>query len=340
MAWALLPRMKSDSGLWRSLGRCTRGVALASALSTAACGDDASPPTTSGDAVMLVDANNYTANSILTLPSIPVAAGQDVTLCWDQLTQDMQCHGVVPTTDVDLVSLLRFDNKTKPEVAHMLGVGRIRMQDFSLLVDYQTTDGSTCAQLSQLTNFGSPWDMATEFTMNPSSVYVAVFARGTTPGVGALTMVFLDPSSAESNLQVSATDGCAILDFQANLAGVTPVQMPAAGPFLVDWSMVTRDSTLEPLPRASVDQVLLGFYPGLTAQQLQEQILDLELIAAPLYRAPLTPPQQTVDLTTAVDATGTPFSGFTRTDGVWALAVMCSSCQNPAPSILTIIAPS
>jgi len=35
----------------------------------------------------------------------------------------------------------------------------------------------------------------------------------------------------------------------------------------------------------------------------------------------------------------TPFPGFTQTDGVYALAVLCDRCQVPAPVMMTILQP-
>ena len=46
-----------------------------------------------------------------------------------------------------------------------------------------------------------------------------------------------------------------------------------------------------------------------------------------------------MDLAGAKDAGGVAFPGFTQTDGVWALALLCSTCQVPAPVALTIIHP-
>jgi hypothetical protein len=35
-----------------------------------------------------------------------------------------------------------------------------------------------------------------------------------------------------------------------------------------------------------------------------------------------------------------PFAGFSRNDGIWALGLLCTTCQNPAPVVLTILEPS
>ena len=48
---------------------------------------------------------------------------------------------------------------------------------------------------------------------------------------------------------------------------------------------------------------------------------------------------RTADLSTAVErGTGAKFSGFTRSaPGVWMLGLLCSTCQNPAPVLLTVL---
>ena len=45
------------------------------------------------------------------------------------------------------------------------------------------------------------------------------------------------------------------------------------------------------------------------------------------------PPQQR-------GGSGELFTGFDRGPGVWLLALMCSTCQNPAPILLTVLEPT
>jgi hypothetical protein len=69
--------------------------------------------------------------------------------------------------------------------------------------------------------------------------------------------------------------------------------------------------------------------------------MDLELIATQLWEISLTTSGRTADLAKAKERTsGAVFPGFERKDGVWALGLMCSACQNPAPVLLSVLEPS
>ena len=47
-----------------------------------------------------------------------------------------------------------------------------------------------------------------------------------------------------------------------------------------------------------------------------------------------------VGIASAKDASGKPFAGFASSDGVWAVALMCSTCQVPAPIALAVLNPT
>ena len=86
--------------------------------------------------------------------------------------------------------------------------------------------------------------------------------------------------------------------------------------------------------------MLIGFYQGKTAADLQTMFKDIELIATTLYEVPVAIGARDVMLGDAkVRGATTPFPGFNQTDGVWALAVTCSKCQVPAPVLMTILQP-
>jgi hypothetical protein len=78
----------------------------------------------------------------------------------------------------------------------------------------------------------------------------------------------------------------------------------------------------------------------MTVADIEDQILDLELMATQMYEIGLSG-GRTADLELGLERTsGEPFSGFERSEeGVWLLALMCSSCQNPAPVVLTVLSP-
>ena len=117
--------------------------------------------------------------------------------------------------------------------------------------------------------------------------------------------------------------------------------MPAAAPWVVDWRNLTVNGQGNAFVPEAIDSVLIGYYEGMTVAQIQDDIFDLELNATTLWDVQLTG-GRTADLSTAVErGTGAPFSGFARSStGVWLLALLCSTCQNPAPVLLTVLEPA
>ena len=169
-----------------------------------------------------------------------------------------------------------------------------------------------------------------------------LFETGTTPGVGSKSMMFLEPMAASAVTSVKAMDACAgnVLTFTATLGQPMMIDAADSTKWHVDWSQLTHDSFGNPVLFNKIDKVLIGFYQGKTAADLQTMFKDIELIATTLYEVPVAIGARDVMLGDAkVRGTTTPFPGFNQTDGVWALAVTCSKCQVPAPVLMTILQP-
>ena len=291
--------------------------------------------------VLLRDEHNYQTTSSLSVPTIETAAETDLDICWTDVTSDLQCHDVAPQDDVDNVALLRFLHLSEEQVEQRLTEGQLAQSEVDGYLEYNTDHESTCAKLSSMSFFGTPIEIEEEYRESDDHRYMLLFAKGTTPGVGARSMVFLKPTAESTNTRVEAQPSCGYLEFSADLASVEPVSIPADGPWVIDWRDVTRDSQGNELAYESIDSVLVGFYEGMTPAELQKQIFDLELLATSLWKIELTG-GRTADLARAkaVDGGGS-FAGFDRDeDGTWLLGLMCSACQNPAPLVLAILEPS
>jgi hypothetical protein len=64
-------------------------------------------------------------------------------------------------------------------------------------------------------------------------------------------------------------------------------------------------------------------------------------MATSLYQVTPASGSESVDLATAKErTTGAAFSGFNAGAGVWAIGLRCSSCQNPAPVLLSVLEPT
>ncbi len=314
------------------------GLLLTLACS-AGCSSDEPPADGLEKAVAILDANNYQSQGSLTIPNIETAAGVDLDICWEEVTQNLRCHDLDPLADLDNVSFLRL-RLPQAEVEQKLVSGELRQSEIDGYLDHNADHQDACTTLTSFTLFGTEVDVLEQYVESTESTYMLLFSEGTTPGVGAQSMLFLTPSSASTNTTVAGQPGCGMLDFQADLATVEPVAIPPDGPFVVNWEGLGRDSLGNPVPFGSIDQLLIGFYEGKTLEEIEAQIFDLELIATTLWDLELEG-GRSADLTAAVERGGSArFSGFDRDDGVWLMALLCSTCQNPAPILLTVLEPA
>jgi hypothetical protein len=305
----------------------------------AGCGSAAMPSDPRGN-LRLHDENNYTTDGSLTIPVVETAAAMDLDICWSDVASDLQCHPVSATGDLDNVALLRISHLSQEQVQIRLAAGTLSQSDVAGYLDYKTDHSTTCAKLSQLSFFGTAIDVPSQYIESTDYTYLLLFTKGTTPGLGARSMVFLKPTASSVNHTVAGGPGCGLLTFSADLSSLTKLAVPAAGPWVVDWRDITRDGQGNDVPFAKIDGVTLGFYAGMSVADLQARIFDIELDATTLWDIQLTG-GKTADLATATDrASGAAFPGFDATAaGTWMLALTCSRCQNPAPVLLTILEP-
>ena len=302
---------------------------------------DAGGDETTGN-IQLLDANNYTITSSLTLPYVETASGSDLDICWDGVTSDLQCHDVAPQTDIDNVVVIRFHNLSEEEVQTTLGATDLEMDDVDAYYDYNTDHSSTCAKLSDMSFFGTPIEVGQDYVESDEFTYVMTVTSGTTPGVGAKTLMFLRPNADSTNTTVDAVSGCSdILEASADLHSADAVSVPAEGPWVVDWSDATVDGQGNPISYDSIDGLLLGFYEGMALSDLEDRIFDIEQLATDLWELELSG-RRSADLAAARHReTDELYPGFDPdADGTWLMALLCSNCQNPAPIILCVLEPT
>lgn len=282
----------------------------------------------------LTDANNFAYTGTLDAPSYPTAPATDITICWDQLTDDIQCHDVDPAADIDNIGLVRFPNLSEEDVEAGLSTDNLQQADISGYVEV-ANDGGTCANIASMSFFGTPIDVPSEYTAD-GGTYLLLLTSGTVPGVGARMIAFLDPTEGETATTVDVGSGCGSLDFTVDLDALTPMSVCNSGDVEFDWTGVTVDGQGNPINYMDIDQLMLGYYEGVTLADLESQFLDLELIATRKYTLALEG-GTSANLADATDGTSN-FSGF-EGDGLWILALRCTQCSNPAPPFLTVLEP-
>jgi hypothetical protein len=297
--------------------------------------------------VVMKDANNYKATSQLTIPHVQTAPGADADLkiCWDSVSTDLLCHAVSPTTDIDNVSFLELLGLTEQQVQTTFGSGQsLNLNSVLKYGDHHVdhTTGETCASLSTFGLGNTAISPTLDYVASANKTYMLLFSKGTVTGTGARSMLFIEPTAGVSTMTVNGQQGCGILDFTADITSPAALSIPIAGPWVLDWSQVTLDGLGNAVVYQDIDSLMLGYYDGMTVAQVQARFLDLQVMATATYTLPIPNGgvKKYADLKDATTATGVPFPGFTPLSGVWAVALLCSTCQVPAPVALAILSPS
>lgn len=305
--------------------------------------DSAAPAECTEGPISIGDTNNFSYSGRLDIPSFTTmdgptlgATGSDITICWDQTTEDLQCHPIDPAVDIDNLGLARFGSLTQDDVEASLAENQLNQSAVTGYLERPTTDGETCAALSEFTFFGTQVDLADEYTVD-GGTYLLTLTTGDEPGVGARMLAFLAPDPTSTNLEVDIPGGCDLLDFTVELETQAPLRPCLAGPWTFDWSGLTVDGFGNAADLGDIDGALLGFYEGKSLADIEATFLDIEIAATRLYRGTVDG-TTSVDLATLSDGTST-FSGF-EGEGTWLFALTCSRCPNPAPILLAVVEPS
>lgn len=295
-------------------------------LAGCACGD--------GSPVLLTDSHNYQYAGTIDVPVLTTAAGTDITLCWDQVVTDLQCHTVDPAQDIDSVAIIRF-NLTREEVEDGLTRNNLQQSQVTGYLSWENTGDQVCTSLSTMTFLGTVVDVTEEYTPE-GGTYLLTPSTGTTIGQGVRALAFLVPDATSSVTEVSVPDTCGTLQVDPDLTSLTPAGLCAEEPWTLDWSAVTRDAQGNEFQSSTMNNLMLAWYEGLTAADLEARFLDLEVMATATWELDLGG-ATSADLADALStADGTPFAGF-EGEGTWGVALRNTYSYNPAPAFLTLL---
>jgi hypothetical protein len=303
--------------------------------------------------IVIRQENNYKATSSLSIPRVPTAPQADLKICWTAMQKDFLCHAIAPATEINSLTFVQLDDYTQKQVEDDLGAGRsfsdkVAGTPMKYFVD--NASGSTCANLSKFADNPStsppkdPLVPAEDYTADPTKTYMVLFSTGKTLGTGAKSMVFLEPTAGSTVASVDAlADSCDVLKFNADITSPSPVSVPTSGPsWIVDWSQIKTDGLGNEVFFVDIDGLQLAYFDNFTVADLQKKFLDLDRsdTYTSFYELAIKDGVTSADLASATSAKDGKFSGFTRNNGVWALALRCSTCQLPAPIVLAILNPS
>jgi hypothetical protein len=322
---------------------------LVLALAVPACGsngdgDAGTAVICQGTTIVANEQNNYAFSSTLTFPPIAVSPKTELTLDWGDVTTDFIGHALDAKKDLNTISILMW-NLPLTDLQTKLNSDSLKQSDLTVVPLSIAADGiNTSAKLFSFTLNGNPItsdEIVPYFDVDKyspaSHTYLLTAATGTILGQGTrmLQSFQLDPNS--TNRTVTMTSDSTKLTYQANLHDLVATGIPAGqANITLDWNEMKTNALGNTFTPTSITSALLAHYTH-TPAQLEAEFLDLELIAATLYKTTIDT-GTTVDFSSLQDSNGTAFPGIDGT-GTWIVALQCGGCRNPAPWYLSILKP-
>ena len=317
-------------------------ILLASPLSPwlGGCGGGSSGPSTNAQ---IKDENNYSVTSDLTIPVEETQPGADVEVCWDEVATDFMGHDVVPGTGTGIkgVHWGQITRLTEEQIQKQFAIGTFdSTKSVKKIRTFPVTDAATtCAKLSQF-HTGESYLVPEQDYLVSVDKYMLLFASSQVQGEATRSALFIKPTEGSNVTKVKGRSGGPQLQFSADL-NKPKVDIPAKGPWVVDWSTLTKDCVGVDVVFQNIETLRLAFYPGYDTAKLGAEALNYDRIAgATYYKAVISGGKRSADLAEVKTDGGQAFAGFTETDGLWVVALECSKCYLPAPIAVAVVNPT
>jgi hypothetical protein len=304
------------------------------------CGGESSG---SSATVQILDGNNYAVQSGLTIPVEETQVGADVEVCWDEVKTDFMGHEVVPGTDSGIkgVHWGQITRLTEDQIEDQFAIGTFdSTKSVKKIRTFPVTNAATtCAKLSEFHTGESYLVPADDYVVSVDK-YMLLFAGSQVQGELTRSALFIKPTEGSSVTKVKGRSGGPELQFSADF-DKPKVDIPAKGPWVVDWSALTKDCVGVTVVFGNIETLLLAFYPGYDTAKLAENALDYDRIpGATYYKAIIPGGKRSADLAEVKTDNGQAFGGFGDTNGLWVVALQCSKCYLPAPVAVAILNPT
>jgi hypothetical protein len=209
------------------------------------------------------DENNYTVKSNLTIPIEETQPGGDLEVCWDEVATDFMGQDVVPGTDTGIkgVHWGQITRLTEEQIAEQFAIGTFdSTKSVKKIRTFPVPNAATtCAKLSQF--------HTGESYLVPQQDYVLLFAGSQVQGELTRSALFIKPKEGSSVTKVKGRSGGSQLLFSADF-NKPKVDIPAKGPWVVDWSALTKDCVGVEVVFGNIETLLLAFYPGYDTAKL------------------------------------------------------------------------
>lgn len=290
----------------------------------------------SGDLVF-EDANNFEYKGLVTLESVEVQSKADFCADWSAVTTDLRGR-VFDPAKIEDVYLLELD-LTQAEVEAKIAANTLVQSDAATQWINERTDGTdmtVCA--SEFSIIGNSLDTGPDGPLdeNPAQTWLMSLVDIVDGVTDVLTSVFVVPTDASSDHDVVFTDDSSHLDLQTlDIASKPPIETKAdLSAYTLDWSAVTTDVNGQAFEPLNGDRLLVARYDAADATAIEDSFLTLDESAAEKWTWDVFG-KTDADLMLP-DINGETFTGFT-TDGVWLVAISCSTCTSPVPLLLSVV---
>jgi hypothetical protein len=304
------------------------------------CGSNSS---SSNSNVQIKDENNYAVESHLTIPIEETQPGVDLEVCWDEVATDFMGHDVVAGTDTGIkgVHWGQITRLTEEQIEEQFAIGTFdSTKSVKKIRTLPVTNAATsCGKLSQF-HTGESYLVPEQDYVASVDKYMLLFAGSQVQGELTRSALFIKPKEGSIVTKVKGRSGGSELRFSADF-NKPKVDIPAKGPWVVDWSALTKDCVGVDVVFGNIETLLLAFYPGYDTSKLAENALNYDRIpGATYYKATIPGGKNSADLAEAKTDKGEAFTGFNTTDGLWVVALQCSKCYLPAPVAVAILNPT
>jgi hypothetical protein len=304
------------------------------------CGSDSNG---AGSSAQIRDEHNYAVTSDLTIPIEETQPGADVEVCWDEVTSDFMGHDVVPGTDTGIkgVHWGQITRLTEEQIEQQFAIGTFdSTKSVKKIRTLPVTDTSTtCGKLSAFHTGESYLVPAQDYVVSVDK-YMLLFAGSQVQGEKTRSALFIKPTEGSTVTKVKGRAGGPEQQFSADF-NKPKVDIPAKGPWVVDWSGLTKDCVGSDVVFQNIESLRLAFYPGYDTAKLAANALNYDRIpGATYYKAVIPGGRRSFDLAEVKTDGGETFTGFTDTAGLWVIALECGKCYLPAPVAAAILNPT
>ena len=287
--------------------------------------------------------NNYTLSSGLIFPPVTVRPDSELRFRWSGVTEDLLGHALDPRANIDAVHVMLW----KASLANfqaMLHDDALAQRDLAVIMTRYTDKMLTETSLFEFTSVGipvPPEDILPFFNADSyppdQHVYTLMIATGEALGEGTrmIQSFTLDPAS--TNTLVEMTNDSTLVQYAVDFASRERTLVPpGTSDITIDWTNLMVNARRQAISPLEITEIVVARYDE-TITELENQFLDLELIAEEMWRGDITS-GTTASFSTLTDSDGRPFPGVSA-DGTWIVALVCGSCLSPAPEYLHVFAP-